>query len=236
MNRRREEGMALALVLCVLLMLSALGASLVTLTSSESLVAAHFRSGADASAAAGAALERAVHDLAATVDWTDVLCGTSRSAFMDGSPSGSRALPDGTTVDLAALVHQAGCGHDAACTLAELNDVTAERPWGANNPRWTLFASGWLADLIEWPTSPSFYLVVLVGDDGAENDGDPERDGAENGGVANPGRGIVEVRAEAFGPQGTRASVAATVAKLDLDASGPGGLSPVRVLAWHRRR
>ena len=45
--------------------------------------------------------------------------------------------------------------------------------------------------------------VVLVGDDASETDGDPLRDGVP----PSPGAGVVELRAQAFGPRGARRTI-----------------------------
>jgi hypothetical protein len=115
----------------------------------------------------------------------------------------------------------ANCGRLAACTDAQMDAVTAERPWGADNPRWRLFAYGPLRDLLPPGAIRShYYVVVLIADDQAENDGNPAMDGSDGG---NPGSGRVELRGEAFGPRSTHRGVEATVART---ASG------VRVVSW----
>ena len=232
-----ERGLALVVVLAAILLLSTLGAALVLATTAESLIAAHFRTGIEALAAADAILARSVADLGAVPDWTDVLSGRIASPFLDGPAMGTRRLADGSTLDLTRLVNQANCGRDAACRATDMDAVTAERPWGPNNPRWRVFASGGMPALTGQPQSaPSVYVVSMVADDGTENDGDPESDGAIIGGVTNPGLGLVEVRGEAFGPLGTHRIVQATVARLDTVGAGAGALPRVRVLAWREVR
>jgi hypothetical protein len=209
-----ERGMALVVVLAAILLLSTLGAALLLATTAESLIAAHFRTGVEALAAADAMLVRTISDLRAVSDWSEALSGGIVSPFLDGPTSGTRRLPDGSTIDLVRLVNQANCGRDAACRASEMDAVTIERPWGANNPRWRVFASGTMPALAGDPSSgPSLYLVALIADDGMENDGDPERDGG--GGAANPGLGVMAIRAEAFAPIGTHRAVQATVARDD---------------------
>ena len=85
----------------------------------------------------------------------------TRSVFVDGAPSGSRQLRDGRSIDLADATSQAN---------------GEPRPWGANNPRWQLFAYGPLGGA---------YVIVWAGDDPAETDGDPGRDDV----LGNPGAG-----------------------------------------------
>ena len=73
------------------------------------------------------------------------------------------------------------------------------------------------------------YVIAWVGDDSAENDGDPLTDG---GGESNPGAGILAVRAEAFGVGGAHTVLEATVRQ---DTEGPG-VPMVRMLSWQEVR
>jgi hypothetical protein len=105
--------------------------------------------------------------------------------------------------------------------------VTAERPWGANNPRWRLYAYGNLRDLLPpGAIDSSYYVIVMVADDPAENDNDPLRDGAD---PSNPGSGALAVRAEAFGPRGVHKMIEVTIARGHVAGPGPAG---VHILSW----
>jgi hypothetical protein len=74
-----------------------------------------------------------------------------------------------------------------------------------------LFAYGPLAALAPGAELPPLeYVVVLVADDPAENDNDPLHDGRTE---ANPGTGLLLLRAEAFGPDAAHSAVEATVAR-----------------------
>ena len=108
--------------------------------------------------------------------------------------------------------------------------TTLRRPWGPNNPVWRVHACAPLARLLpDAGVDSAQYVVVMVADDPSENDGDPRQDGsAEN----NPGRGIIIIRAEAFGPRGARQVVEAVVAR-DSPEPAPTG---VRVLSWRLLR
>jgi hypothetical protein len=221
---RAETGVAVIVALLAMLLMTAIGAALVLTTSSETMIAANFRASTEAFYAADAAVERAMVELNAIADWNAVLTGSRRSAFVDGPPSGVRTMADGSVVDLAAIVNQANCGRTIGCSVSEMDAVTTERPWGADNPRWQLFAYGPLAQSASPGTIDSAdYVVVLVGDDPAENDGNPLQDGA---GSSNPGSGVVVLRAEARGARGARRAIEATVAR---------GNAP-RLLAWRERR
>jgi Tfp pilus assembly protein PilX len=213
MNIRGEDGVALVVALMAMLLLTVLGAALVLTTSSETIIAANFRSGAEALYAADAALERAVNDLVAEPDWSALLAGTVQSSFIDGASSGARALADGSTIDLAQAVNMANCRKATPCSAGEMDMVTSDRPWGANNPRWQLYAYGPVNALVPSATATSpYYAVVMVGDDASENDNDPATDGAS---AANPGTGVLALRAEVFGPRGVHKVVEAAVARAD---------------------
>jgi hypothetical protein len=94
-----------------------------------------------------------------------------------------------------------------------MDRVTAARPWGRNNPRWTVFASGPLADLLpDASLTVRAYLVVWVADDPSENDAQPLHDGGAPSVIdaanrVNPGGGTLWLRAQAYGPSGARRTV-----------------------------
>ena len=89
---------------------------------------------------------------------------------------------------------------------------------GRNNPRWQLYAYG---RLTVWEPDRSWvYVVVWVADDPSETDLDPFTDGgpsalSEPGAEDNPGRGRLALTAHAYGPNGTRRVIEATVARGD---------------------
>jgi hypothetical protein len=213
--------MGLVIALLSMLLVSALGAATVLTTTSETLIASNFRMSLEGKYAADAALQRAVDELAATMDWNTVLAGLTQSRFIDGPPSGVRVLADGSVLDLDRARNLLNCRKPTPCTSSDLSAVTSERPWGPNNPRWQLFAYGRLSMLL-LPTDSAQYVVVLIGDDPAENDGDPSQDGIES---TNPGGRTVQLRAEAFGPRGAHQVIGATVARIN---TPPG----VRILSW----
>ena len=221
---RREEGAALLIAIIAMLLLSALGAALILNSSSETMIAAHFRDGLEARYAAGALIERGVDDISGTADWTLLTGGVLRSSWVDGPPSGSRALADGSTIDLAQAVNLANCRKTAACTAAELIAVTSDRPWGANNPQWWPYAYGPLRNLLPGAIDSPFYVLLMVG-----------------AGIPAPDREVLALRAEAFGPRGAHAIVDAVAAR-DTNAAGgetdynqPIG-STVQLLSWREVR
>jgi len=215
----REHGVALVVAMMATLLMSALGLALVLTTTSESMIARNFRVAGEGRYAAEAGIERALVDLAAAPDWNAALAGGLRSTFVDGAPFGTRTLADGTAIDLAELGNLAGCQRTSPCSDADLDAVTADRPWGVNNPRWQLYAYGWLDGVLPSGTLGSrYYVVVYVGDDPSEDDGNPLVDG---GGSANPGAGVLLLRGEALGPLGAHKIVEVTAARPGAWA-GPG--------------
>jgi hypothetical protein len=221
MNCRRTDGVALVVALLLTLMLSVLGAAFALVTSSEAVIAENFRNGQEALHAAESAAERALGDLDALASWNQALDGTVRSTFVDGSPSGRRTRQGGLVVELTEVINLANCHKTTACSVAEMDAATTDRPWGPNNPRWQLFLYGWLRDVAPANTLESaYYIVVMVGDDPSETDNDPLADSPPPG----PGAGVVVLRAQAFGPRGVRKTIDLTVSR--------GSSGHVRVVAW----
>jgi hypothetical protein len=217
----RADGVVLLTVLLLTLLVSVFAASLLLVSSSHAAIAANYSAAQEARFAASAAAERAVMEVAAIEDWNHLLDGSVRSSVVDGSPVGTRRLADGSTLDLEQTVNLANCQIVVACSEEQMNAVTADRPWGANNPRWRLYAYGWLRDFFPPVAVDSpYYLVVRVADDPAEADGNPSRDSDP----LNPGAAIVELEATAYGPRGARRTVALTIVK-----TTPGS---VRILSW----
>lgn len=249
MTMTGERGAALLVVLFALTLVSAVTAVLVVGASTETLLAAHTGAQSEALAAADAVLSRTVAELRAEPDLSAMLDGRSGSRFVDGSP-GMRTLPDGSTVDLAELVHLANCNRPRPCTMAELDASAADRPWGPRNPRWRLYSYGPLVSSSGAPSSGlPVYVVSMVADDPAETDGTPLIDGGGPTMPTNPGTGIVLVRGEAYGRRGARRVVEASVVRLDVVATAawaaadpatrgtPPLLAPqVRVRGWREVR
>jgi hypothetical protein len=217
------RGIALIFVMAAMTLLSALAIALTWTASSERQVAATYGTGAEVFYAADAGFERARVDLSLAADWNAVL-GGGQSTFVE--PSDRQVLPDGSPFNLAQATDMVNCGR-SPCSLPEMQTTTAGRPWGVNNPVWRVYACGLIADL-----SPSgaiksnVYVVVWVGDDSLETDGLPMIDGDTTNGP-NPGAGLLEILVHAYGPQGTRRVIAATLRR---------EASRIRVLSWREVR
>ena len=214
MKIRSEHGAAMLIAMMAMLLMSALGIALVMTTTSETLISGNFRNGQEALYAADAGVERAMEDILTVPDWNKLLDGSTQSAFVDGAPSGARTLPDGSTIDLTQAINMANCQKVTTCTDAEMNALTAERPWATNNPRWKLYAYSKLQDLLPATDTinSQYYVMVMVGDDPSETDGDPTKDGAD---ATNKGSGVIAMRAEAFGPRGAHKVIELTLSRTD---------------------
>ena len=197
---RDERGIALVLVLLCATLFLALSGALVAVMSTETTISATFREGAAVLAAADAAIVRVIDDLARAADVSAALAGNATSTFIDGAVTGARTLPDGTSLDLSEATNVERCGK-SSCTDSEIEAVTAERPWGVNNPRWQVYGSGWLSDVAPATDAPRVYLVVWIGDDPLETDGDPVTDDAD---VDAAGHEVVLLRAAAYGAYSVR--------------------------------
>ena len=125
-----------------MMLMTALGLSLVLTTSSETMIPGNFRAGGEALYAADAILERSMDDLLTIADWNKLLDGSLQSGFIDGPPSGERTLPDGTKLDLSQVLSFANCDKPTTCSAPDMDAYSEERPWLVNNPRWQLFAYG----------------------------------------------------------------------------------------------
>jgi Tfp pilus assembly protein PilX len=202
---RDERGVALIISLLCMLLLMALGIALVATTMTESKISGNYANGAEALYAADAGVERAMQDLLTVPDWNNVLQAGVRSSFIDGEP-GARTLPDGTSLNLIQLTNTINCGKTSTCSDTDFNTITEERPWGTNNPRYSLYAYGPLSDMLPTGTIDSnMYVVLWVGDDPAETDGLATTDS----------NGVLSLLAYAFGPGGSRRIIEVTVARTD---------------------
>ncbi len=207
--RRGERGVALVVALLAGLLLVALTAALVPLSTIETEVVMNHRRAVEGVYAAEAALALAAAELGARPDWTGVVSGAARSPRLWGA-SLAPTMPDGGTVDLAAVAGRLttrGVGEDSA----------------GRGLDWALYAHGPLG---AWATGlPAAYgpwlVAVWVADDAA--DSDPILDG----------NGAVSVHAAAYGPRrATRALQATLVRQVVTPAPPASRIERVRVISW----
>jgi len=187
-----DRGSALVIALLATVLLTSLGIGLVMLTNTEGAIASNYRTGNEMLYGADAAIERVVQDLLLVARWNDILIGSLQSGFVDSTLTPT--APFGGQLDLTALT----------ADLQAQTDATA--PWGANNPRWNLYAYGPLSSMGGLGSIQSTsYVAVWISDDPSEIDNNNQADT----------NGVITVIAQAFGPNGTVRAVEVTVAKTD---------------------
>ena len=108
----------------------ALGAALVVITSTETIIAGNFRNSTQAFYAAEAAAELAVAELRTRTHWIGVVEGAERSQFIDGAPGGVRGLPTDAPVDLTAIVNIANCGAPHSSSMRRVGSSSPTGPFG----------------------------------------------------------------------------------------------------------
>jgi hypothetical protein len=113
--------MVVIIALMAMMLMTALGMSLVMTTSSETMISGNFRAGGEALYAADAILERSMDDLLTIPDWNKLLDGSLQSGFIDGPPSGQRSLPDGTKLDLGQVLSFANCDKPTTCSGPDMD-------------------------------------------------------------------------------------------------------------------
>ena len=205
-----ERGAAVFVALLVMVLLATIGAALVTLTTTDSLIASSQRHGLDASYAAEAALERALHELSSLSDWSAVLAAPPANVSATFSETASFAmLPDGRRLELEAATAE---------RQRESDEREGIGSFGADAPRWRLFGHASTERLYGARADSPLHLVVWVADDGWDGDGDAERDT----------NGSVVVHAQAFGARGARRAVEAAIRR-----SSDGAIER---RSWHRVR
>lgn len=212
-----ERGVALIISLLAMMLMTALGMALMLNSQTEMLIGGNYRDSVEGAYVADAGIERVMQDVLSVPDWNQILTTVDgvranvTSGFIDSTITPT--MPDGRTIDLAKATNMVNCSKTTTCSDGDMNTSTGDRPWGVNNPRFRLFAWGPVNDLIPTATLNSpFYIAVWIADDAAENDGNPSADGVD---LTNPGRGVLTLRAEAFGPGGTHRVIEATIARTD---------------------
>lgn len=221
-----EQGVALVIALLAMLLLTALGMALTMTTNTENRISSNYRDGVETLYAADAAVERVMQDVLTVPDWNNILNGSATSAFIDGAV-GDRIMPNGQKISLAGATNMVRCGK-TACSDADLIAATDERPWGTNNPRYQLYAYGPMSEMIPTDSiNSNVYVIVWIGDDPSESDGNPLRDGdaclganvtpiqvcGPNG--ENMGKGVMSMIAHAYGPGGVKREIEVTIARTD---------------------
>jgi hypothetical protein len=214
-----ERGSALLCALLVISLLTTLGAGLVVVVTTETLVDAHYRASQQALYAAEAGAERAIGDIRALGSWQAVPAPGSVASSADLNDGAiAPRLADGSTLDLARLTTR---------RQAESDGVYPSTP---DRPQWRLFAHASLQRITDGHAGPAPpYVIVWIADDPDDLDGDPARDSND----------VLLVRSQVFGVRGASRSVEVTVRRQStIDGAGAGGAmrSDVTVIAWREVR
>jgi hypothetical protein len=228
-----QDGSALMMALGAMIVIVTLGLAISLITTVETDIASNAHAAVQALSLAEAAAEMAAAELEGLASWDGVLAGVVTAGFFDGAQGRRRVA--GLDVDLDLETAWLLCGA-RSCAGRQPDAMTAARPWGRNNPMWTLYASGSAGDLLggDVQVLPG-YAAVWVGDDPAENDADAERDGGppveDAGSLTNPGAGAIVLRAIAWGPRSSRRELEIAVERAD-----PVALTGLRVRTWREVR
>ena len=228
-----QRGVALIMVILVTSFMSAIGLGLALAVFMDRLATGNMSGSVAMFYAAEAGIELAARELSRRQDWDAVLAGAETSAFTDGAASGVRNIPGGGTIDLSLATNVLNCGQPAGCTEAQMIANSRDRPWGANNPRWHLFAFGELRRIAPILRPTPCYLVVWIADDSRESDGNPFADEAEED---EPGHGIVRIHSEVFGAGGARRAIEAELSRVCPADRESGCLPGIRVQSWQELR
>jgi hypothetical protein len=208
-----EDGVALVVVILATLLLTGLALSLVMITSGETMLTANYRHSQETLYAADAAVERVVQDVLTVSQWNDLLTagGNLQSSFTDGPTVVT--LDDGTTIDVM-----------KERDLLQARTAAAHM-WGVNDPVWQVYAYGPLANILPEGVDSPAYVVVFVGDDPSDNDGNPSID-------AN---GILTLHAEAWGINGSRKAIEVTISRTSTTEIERGYIAQRGQEEWNQR-
>jgi len=210
---RDDRGVALLIVLLSTLLLTALALSLILVSTSETLISANHRNTHEALYGADAAIELVIQDLLTVPQWNDVIRtgGNVQSSFIGGSTT--HTLPGGMTIDVA---------RELAKVQYETNLADI---WGANNPVWQVYAYGPIADLLPAGVASPVFVLVLVGDDPSESDGNPQSDT----------NGVLTLHAEAWGAGGSHRTIETTVSRTSSTEIERGYVAQRGQEEWNQR-
>jgi hypothetical protein len=212
---RDDTGSALLITLLIAGLIGALSVALVLLTMTETMISANHRRATELLYAADAGLDLGAHELARQPDWDLVLSGVVSSSYAD---RGGGTLADGSPIAL------------TGWTTRLQAETDAEYDSSPNRPVWLLFAYLPLDRLVPGDLPPTLaYLVVWVGDDAAETDGNPALDS----------NGLVLLRAASFGPFGSGREIEAVMSRVETAApaeEGPPTVTYTRLGGWREIR
>ena len=196
----RDDGAAVIVALLTTMLLAGVGAMLITIATTETLISGALRHSEEAAYAAESAFDRALHDLDAIPDWSAVLPpppANLKSPVSDGQETA--LAPDGRTLNLQQLT-----------TSRQAVSLQSSGPtvFGPDAPVWRLFAHAQFSSILPTGTAaPGAYLVVWLADDGWDGDGE----------ISADSNGRLLLHAEAFGAHGAHRIVSGAIER---DADG----------------
>ena len=201
-----QHGTALIMALMSTMLLTALAAAVIMVTTTETRIASNYATGRKRSTRADAAVERVVQDLLLIPRWNDVLSGAAAFELHRRRCDGVRqALPSGGS---AVLCSGANCAANTA--TGQLQATTdAQGNWGANNPQVEALRVGTAVGHAAGRRIDSpMYVAVWV----ATIRPTARPDDADGNPLVDT-NGVLTLHAEAYGPSGTRKTVEVTIAR-----------------------
>ncbi len=207
--------MALVIALIAALLMTALGTALVLNTSAETMIASNYREAQEGIYAADAAFERTRPEFQVAGSWNPLLAGAVRSAFVDGPASGK--------TDAVRWIEPRPCQPGQPRELRESDRLQ----FGRHEPRDRRAPLGRQQSTVAaLRPRRSSRLALLPRRAGWRRWVGRRREPA--GRRPGPGAGVLEVRAEAFGPRGSHHRVDVTLAR----EGAPGGPGAGGWRAW----
>lgn len=200
-----DSGMVLVAVMLIAGLLSMAGLGMLALAGRDTMLMRHRSERHHLRHLAYGALHIAAAELA-DVSFHEALGGQVRLTNSDRSAVTTYPLSPDRVIDLPRETAWLTCGRATACSETDRRRTTIVRPWGSRNPRWVVVLQGPVSRW--WPGSwhRGSVVVVWVGDDAREVDGDPAAD--DPTGPAT-GQGIVRLYAVAYGVSGGRQGIEA---------------------------
>lgn len=204
-HRTRESGIVLVVVVMMAGLLLLAGLGLLALTGRDTLTMRHRLERQHLRHLAYGSLQVAAAALADS-SFHAALQGDVRALASDPSTVTSYALAHDRMVDILSETAWLTCGRRSTCSDADRRRATSVRPWGPRNPRWVIVMQGPASRWWSGAWHRGSCVVVWVGDDPREVDGDPATD--DETGPAT-GQGIVRLYAIAYGVSGGREAIEA---------------------------
>ena len=215
-RRAHESGMVLVTVILIAGLLSVAGLGLLALAGRDTMLMRHRSERHHLRHLAYGALHIAAAALADT-SFHEALRGQVRLTNSDRSTVTTYTLSPDRVIHLPRETAWLTCGRATTCSETDRRRTTTVRPWGTRNPRWVIVMQGPVSRWWPGPWHRGSIVVVWVGDDAREVDGDPAADDLT---APAMGQGIVRLYAVAYGVSGGRQGIEAELIRY-CEASQP---------------